>query len=281
METRINAFISYMSSTTCGEDDIFTITNILPRHITGFMSYQKNVRNNSSATIECHFRAVKAFFEYLIKVEKIVSADNNPCETIKPPKIISKSLVTLSVSEVEEMTTHVVNMKPSHNNLMMGKLFELLLTTALRIDEALSLRANNYYPSTTEDKSSYIEFIGKGNKLGRVYLNDKAERIIGELVKLSSGSDNGKEHLLFYNSAFNKFDYSYVNKWFKKLFVDMGRDDMTIHCLRATVATILCKKVGLVVASKVLRHSSTSTTQRYVTVDEDEKVSAMNLLNLL
>jgi site-specific recombinase XerD len=127
----------------------------------------------------------------------------------------------------------------------------------------------------SSDEGSYIEFIGKGSKLGRVYLNDKALKVVAQFVEMNNGEN---ESLIFYNSAFNKFDYAYVNKWFKRLFVDMGRTDMTIHCLRATVATILCKKAGIVVASKVLRHSNTSTTSRYVTVDESEKVSAMSLL---
>jgi len=71
----------------------------------------------------------------------------------------------------------------------------------------------------------------------------------------------------------------YVTQRVAERFRDVGIERGSIHRLRATYGTSLLRSgANLRVVQTLMRHSSLATTEHYLGVDEDERVTAIGLL---
>ena len=208
----------------------------------------------SSVTIDNTRRFLSTFFQYLEDEEYI---NKNPLKKIK--KIKQKGTVKKSFS-YEEIERLKLNCKSKFEIAIV----EVLLSTGVRANELVNMKIEDMKIETNE-----IKVLGKGNKERIVYLNSSSKiRLLDYL-----NSKKIKSKYLFSKSYAPEEGMSgdYIRNTIKSLGKRAGIEDVHPHRFRRTCATIAYKRgMAMEEISKMLGHSSLSTTQIYVTVDDSD-----------
>ena len=174
---------------------------------------------------------------------------------IKPMKIPKREVVYLKSDEVQQFVSGM-NTK-TLPGLRMRTLVELLLSTAMRISEALSIDRNDI-----DWEGKEVTIIGKGNKQRTVFLNDRA--ISWLQMYLLRRIDNNPALFVTFGEPKRLAAYD-LSKQFKHYAENAGlRKKVTPHILRHTAATIMSHKgADIRVIQQILGHSDIETTARY------------------
>lgn len=194
--------------------------------------------------------ALKSFLDFcsVLKIDLSI----NP-KDIKKVKVSKRQVVFLNKEEIKKLLSSV---EPGIRGARFKTLVELLLGTAMRISEALSL--------TREDINSKqgIRIVGKGNKERHVFLNQRTISAINDYLELRT-DDNpalfvtfGKAEPLKRYDIYKTFHYYTKKSGLQK--------KITPHILRHTSATIMLQNgCPLNYVSELLGHSDIKTTVKY------------------
>lgn len=149
-----------------------------------------------------------------------------------------------------------------------GLMFDLTDHCALRREEVISITIDDFYlQDYAEDtlKPCRLQIHGKGRKERPVIVPPNVMKIFIEWLQNKSNIPMKKK--LF---GIGK------SKWhdvFKDAIKDLAMQNYSLHDLRRTRATIwLNNGVDIVRVSRRLGHSSVSTTQRYINMEEEEEI---------
>lgn len=147
----------------------------------------------------------------------------------------------------------------------MNLLINLLLSSGLRISEALSLKVTDI-----DFEKRQIAVVGKGNKPRITVLSPKVHVLLLEWLKSHyKGS-----------TLFNGWTYKGALIALRRLKAHLPFD-VCFHGLRRTCATQWVEhNVPITMVSKLLGHSSLKTTQLYVEADAIDAVKAVKHLDL-
>jgi len=213
--------------------------------------------NTSNRSINRKIAALKAYYKFLIKIEKI---NKNPLAKHKALKTEKKIEVPFSEAEMTKMLQEVT-FADDFEGIRDKLMIDLLYTTGMRRAELINLKLNNINVS-----SKTIKVLGKRNK----------ERIIPLLVPtlalLDAYMGKRKElHIitdktfLFLcktgNKIYETLVYRVVNGYFSKV---SSKTKKSPHILRHTFAThLLNKGADLNSVKELLGHSSLASTQVY------------------
>ena len=153
-----------------------------------------------------------------------------------------------------------------HRSQRFGLMFDLSYYCALRRSEVLAIKFDDFYlEDFAEDTSKpcRLQVHGKGKKERPVMIPPKiANKLFCWLPK-----DIGKNDRIF------KVGKSKWHEVFKEAVKKTGCHNYSLHDLRRTRATYwLDNGVDIVRVSIRLGHSSVSTTQRYINVDEEREL---------
>lgn len=216
---------------------------------------------------ECRVNSIlfplRRFLTYCNEVHKLVTI--NPRD-IKPMRIPKREVVYLNKEEIEQfvgsMDTGTIT------GLRMRTLVEILLSTAMRISEALSINKNDIDWERKE-----ITLIGKGNKQRTVFLSDRS--ISWLQMYLLRRKDDNQALFVTFGKPERLAPYD-LSKQFKHYARSAGlKKKVTPHILRHTAATIMSHNgADIRNIQLILGHSDIKTTAKYYLGVDKESLRA-------
>lgn len=202
--------------------------------------------------------ALKRFLMFCAKEKKL--AVLNP-EEITPPRRPRRAVTFLTAEEVQAFTSSIrlttYRGQPYKAGIRFKALVELLLGSAIRISEALSLDRNQI---DFEKREATV--IGKGNKERTVFFTDRALHWLK--VYLDTRTD---EHpaLFVTETGRNRLKRPDIWRFFRRFGEASGvKKPITPHLLRHTAATqLLFNGCPVAHIKEILGHERLETTCRY------------------
>lgn len=218
----------------------------------------------STATRARKISAIKSFFRYLYKSEYI---SKNPAEMMESPKILQKAPKVISEESAKVLLGQTDNNKiTSFRDYAIVAMF---LFTGIRREELTNISLNNI---NLDNRTICIH--GKGNKERFVYINDSLFPIIQEYLSTYrerlKTSKNSK--FLFPSIKREQLSLNSINNIVNKAFIAAGIKEKGVgaHILRKRFATtVFTNTHDIGTVSKLLGHSSSVVTTRYVIINED------------
>lgn len=212
---------------------------------------------DSNASVARRLAAISAFYRFLLLDEVI---EKSPAEYIRRPTIDPDFTATQALTQREAL--RLLDAATEHS-LRAQTLVDLLLSTGLRISEALSIRESDI-------SEGRLLITRKGGKKSAVYLPEHTLRNLRELTK-TTGSDvehldsSGTSPLVFITRTGKPWQRSNVDGLLRKLALAAGiRKTVSAHVLRHTHATLALEMgVALHHLQDSLGHKDPRTTRRY------------------
>lgn len=273
--SHVNEFISYLEE---NYKKIDQPSKIKSKHLEDFYDNCLSDKQNSLSTIQHKKITLSQFFNYLVECDLISASkkpivENNVIKTKTRRK--QKAPTYLDEFEIEEFFNVVIN---SHSRdkikvIRDYNVFALMISTGLRINEALSLNL----PQLIElrEKGS-IRIIGKGNKERTIVVSESAFTT-GLLSKFDEYLEIRKSYecrirnkkdkqALFISREGTRITDRSVQRAMKKYLEEMSLyKNITPHKLRHSFATALINAgVSLNVVADLLGHESIQTTNLYL-----------------
>ena len=157
----------------------------------------------------------------------------------------------------------------------------ILLTNylGLRVSELANLRTDNVLNEHGElNDVIYLNAEQtKGSKSRRVFVGKKAKAVLNRYFKHATNAS--KRTYLFSTQQGHKFNVNALTQLFKRWYARAGIVGATSHSGRRTWLTTLSQKgVSVFVLADMAGHASIQTTQRYVTVNDEMKRNAAELI---
>lgn len=220
------------------------------------MDWKESMGNYASATIAQHIASVKTYFEFLTDYEII---SKNPTAKLEAPKIQNKEKHYMDAKMVSSMVRACKNSRDRAIVL-------LYCSAGPRVSELVSLTLGQY-KSMRANREHQILIVGKGNKRGYINFNDQTCDAIDDYLKSRDDHGTGCD-CLFLSGYGNQIARNNLSASLKRIAKDAGIpwwNELSNHQLRAACATIY-SDAGVPVAQirDILRHSSVTTTNRYI-----------------
>jgi len=265
------------------EQELQRIQDINTRTVKAFLAYLRNERNNNPTSLNTKHRQLKAFFNFLV-LEKII--ESNPATPIKKVKEDIK-IRTFSDEEVKEILSHLRRVKRREHTLFAIRnhtVFVTLIGTGLRASELTSLKW-----ADLDLMGRYLKVFGKNRREQTVPLS---ESLVKELVYWREFclSKFGKlSPYVFVTQQNKQFSVNGLKCFFKRLATIMNFPETrcSAHSCRHYFAKKWVTSGGSIsTLSKVLRHSSIKTTEKYLhwfgseIKDDYDKYNPLNDLNI-
>ena len=221
-----------------------------------YLLFFRELNNCSKVTLNNVRRILSSFWSWLEIEEKIIINPMKRIPHIKTPKYIHKAFTD---EEVEVLRNYLYSQKSKRN----VAIFELLLSSGLRLSELESLRIDDVNLVECEGL-----VMGKGGKERKFYFSERAKVCITDY--LNSRVDN-KEWLFVSEVApYNKFGSSGIGYMVRETGRRCGIENVHPHRFRRTMATRLVRKgMPIEQVSKLLGHSNLEVTMRYVETDNE------------
>ena len=221
-----------------------------------YLLFFRELNNCSKVTLNNVRRILSSFWSWLEIEEKIIINPMKRIPHIKTPKYIHKAFTD---EEVEVLRNYLYSQKSKRN----VAIFELLLSSGLRLSELESLRIDDVNLVECEGL-----VMGKGGKERKFYFSERAKVCITDY--LNSRLDN-KEWLFVSEMApYNKFGSSGIGYMVRETGRRCGIENVHPHRFRRTMATRLVRKgMPIEQVSKLLGHSNLDVTMRYVETDNE------------
>lgn len=212
--------------------------------------YIDNTQVSKNNKITC----IKSFFTWLQNEGYIIQNPAVKLKAIKVPYKERKSLTTQEVSQMRKACT----------TLREHTIFELLLSSGIRVSELCNIQINDI-----DFAERTILIHGKGNKERTVFFDAKTKRWL--LRYLNNRPKEARHQYVFValKYPFNKLSKETVEEEIKKILNRTTIDKTcTPHILRHIFATIAVNNdMPLPVLQRLLGHSSPETTQIYYEIN--------------
>lgn len=243
-------------------DAVFSPSEIIPRDIRDWLSFQQVNEAAAPTTINQRLTALKKYFDWCIELSLVMS---NPTYEFKHKTIKKKRSQALSRAEVRK----IIRAAGGYGNQRDITILELMLNTGLRREEVLNLKVSDI--NISPRKGSVLVRDSKTGESRIVPLNSK---IRGEFEKYFATFSpplkpedplwHGQRGALKNPATINKI----VNKYARKA----GLNNVTPHKLRHTLATrYLENNPGNIRGlAEILGHSSLDTTMIYTIPPEED-----------
>jgi|694.fasta_scaffold06940_17 integrase len=208
---------------------------------------------------------IKMFLNYVLKIEiepeLLKSSESVNVKTLIEEDSHDKHLI--SVEELEIIYQH-----SKEAGVMIELIFMLLLTTGMRVGGLVNIKTENVltYIGDTIDIKNTGRTIEKGNKWFSFVLNTKVKELIYKWVTSERKSVNSEYLFPSRNGTRPNITTGTVRKMFNSVCKDAGLNGTHLHphALRHSYAHILLNSGNSVdIVSKLLGHSSSSTTEKF------------------
>ena len=226
---------------------------ITPDDIRFFFEYCIDERKNSLTTVDNYRRFLNSFYNYCVANGLLYK---NPILKIDRIKQVKKIKQPFSVTEI-------IYLREAIDNLRDKAIFELLLSSGMRVGELVSLDHKD-----VDFNNRTVIVHGKGNKEREVFFNELAK--VNILRYLESRNDTNPALFVTHNSPHNRLGIGGVETQMRNIGYRVGVR-VHPHKFRRHFATTLVKKgVHIEQVQKLLGHAEIETTKMYIVTDEDE-----------
>lgn len=287
--THVNELLDFIQK---NYPKVNTPAKIKVKHVNEFYDYCQSFKGNSSGTIRHKKVAIEQFFNYLVE-QNIIQANKKPIEeasVIKNNvKSVQKAPTFLESFEINDFFEVIENTESNDKIKPLRDycLFALLITSGVRISEALSFNVQDILELKSKGT---LRIIGKGNKERVIAVPEEAFSSgflskFDDYLKVRAQYESRitakkDKNALFISREGTRLTSGTVQRSIKKYIEKTGiYKDITPHKLRHTFATILAKNnTNLKVIQELLGHDCIQTTQRYLhTLTNDLKDGVQNL----
>jgi len=228
-----------------------------------FVAFMKE-RKYASSTITRRVSAIRSFFGYLLRRERI---KKDPTEEVDLPKVARHLPRVLSAEEMDELL-EMPGRSDSPIALRDRAMLELAYATGMRVSELVALKL-----SSLNLEAGYVRCIGKRNQERILPLSATAVQALQEYLELGRPhlARSAQQEALFLNRRGREMTRQGFWLMLKKYAEEMGLYDVTPHTLRHTFAThALRRKADLRSVQELLGHRSVATTQIYTHLVTDQ-----------
>ncbi|UOQ43733.1 tyrosine-type recombinase/integrase [Halobacillus salinarum] len=265
------------------ENDLERIQDINTRTVKSFLSYCKNERNNNPTSLNTKHRQLKAFFNFLVSEDLM---ESNPADSIKKVKEDIR-INTYTDSEVKEILSYLRRIKRREDTLYAIRnhtIFLTLIGTGLRASELTSLKW-----SDIDLVERNLKVFGKNRKEQTVPLSEALVRELSFWKEYCLNKFGELSPYVFVTQQNKQFSVNGLKCWFKRLaeIMEFPQTRCSAHSCRHYFAKKWIQNGGdISTLSKVLRHTSVKTTEKYLhwwgnEVAEDyDKFNALKGLNI-
>ncbi|MEY4321033.1 MAG: hypothetical protein RLZZ471_974, partial [Actinomycetota bacterium] len=208
-----------------------------------------------STTLRQTLRLVRAIFESAVDAGL---CPHNPTKGVSIAKQVKKKAKALNPEQVKALAAECGKY---------GNLIEFLAATGLRINEALALQVGDVdlvnaklqIERTWTMTASGKKILGatKNREDRTISLSEQMVELLDPLLK-----SKGKSDYVFIGANGDALDYGYFRRaYFTRAVKSLGLEDVTIHWLRHTCASMLIR-IGapITTISEILGHSSIKIT---------------------
>jgi integrase/recombinase XerD len=217
-------------------------------------------QGKATATIARRLAALKAFYQFLVREQRIKA---DPTANLESPKLEKRLPRVLTVKEVERLLAQPDPAQPA--GVRDRAMLELLYATGIRVSELVSLNVND-----VSLEMGYIKCSGKGSKerivpLGTLAIQSCRDYLAAPRKRLIKDRE---ETALFVNHHGHRLTRQGFWKIVKKYAADAKVEkEITPHTLRHSFATHLLENgADLRSVQEMLGHADISTTQIYTHV---------------
>jgi len=240
-------------------------------------------RDCSPETCNNRLSSLRAFLKYVGNREISLLYLSEEATTIQRKKEIRKKVKGMSKKAVQVLlSVPDLSTKAGRRDLV---LMIILYSTAARIDEILSLKAEQLH---LDAEKPNVTIIGKGSKIRTMYLLPKAVSHLKKYLKEFHGDTPSPEAYIFYSrntGLYGKMSQTAVNKQLKKHaraaqgMCDEVPLDIHAHKLRhAKASHWLEDGMNIVQISFLLGHEQLQTTMVYLDITLEQELKALATL---
>ena len=237
-----------------------------------YMTYLKDVCNDTAVTRARKVASIKGFFKYLHIKARII--DDNPAKELETPKLGKRLPKYLTLEQSTTLLDQVKNKKITgrmHDNKERDyAMITLFLNCGMRLSELVSIDIDHI-----KFDDALLTVIGKGNKERTVYLNKACIGAIKEYLSVRPYDDNViDKKALFLSERKNRISRRSVQHIVKEYLKTVPglNDKYSTHKLRHTAATLMYQygNVDIRALQELLGHESIATTEIYTHVDNSQ-----------
>jgi len=233
-------------------------------------AFVASLSSNAGITKARKLSTIKSFFNYLAQADAI---ESNPATHVIAPKIPQREASYLNGEEYQRLMQTVRDVATPYFWQRDLAIVTIFLHTGIRLSELVSLTLDSF--DLSERK---IVIHGKGDKERTIPLNDEVALVIEKyLTKRPSVSNNSLFVSKLGTGLSGRSVYHLIKRYLEK--AGIKKEKLGVHSLRHSFgASLLNKKVNLVVIQELLGHTKLETTRRYLHVNQDELRTAVDTL---
>lgn len=222
--------------------------------------------------------SIRSFFRYLCKMDYIHG--KNPADELEGPKLPKKQPKVISTGEASSLLECSKSKNFERQTAFRDyTIIATLLYTGIRREELTNVLLKDV---SLIDGTILIH--GKGNKERMVYINENFRPILAEYIstyrKLFNTADESE--YLFPSKKSVQLNIHTVNRIVNKAMenANIKEAGVSAHILRKRFATsVFMSTHDIATTSKLLGHSSPTTTMRYVLIDDTTMRKAASAVN--
>jgi integrase len=223
------------------------------------------VRGGSGGAVRTN-RLLTGILSYAVELQII---DTNPSHGVKL-RTDKKKERFLNVSEIERLKDSLKAAGKTANPYAIS-IIRLLILTGCRKGEIEGLKWSEIRPNF-----DYIDFHDSKTGQKTIPISDPVRKILQNTIRI-----NGSPYV-FPGTDIQK-PYQGLKRVWERVRLDAGLEDVRIHDLRHTFASMAANKgVGLAVVASLLGHRSVATTKRYAHLfDETTKKASEDIASVI
>jgi len=233
-----------------------------------FLIFYQEQNGCSKTTINNMRRNLSSFFRFLTDEEKILINPMLRIPPVKEPKKIKKAFTYEEIEKMRWFINRNIYLKNKNElsirTMRTKAMFELLLSSGIRVGELVSLKTDNI---NFDECKGLVH--GKGDKERVIYFSEKAKNYMLQYLRLR---EDDSIYMFVQESNINigsPLSITSVDKVFRRIgeYLDI---DIHPHKFRRTFCTTMIKK-GMPIdqVQKLMGHVSLETTLRYLDMDDE------------
>lgn len=237
------------------------VSDLNGRAMKGYLTRCKNERGNNPTSLNTKRKQFNTFFNFLAQEGLI---DSNPMESVKKVKEDIR-IKTFTDEEVREVLSYLRRTKRKEDSIYAVRNYTIFLTligTGLRASELCSLKWNN-----VDLVSRTIKVFGKARAEQAVPLSETLVKELSYWKEYCLSQFDELSPWVFVTQQNKQFSVNGLKCWFKRLakIMEFPETRCSAHSCRHYFAKKWIQNGGdISTLSKVLRHSSIKTTEKYL-----------------